>query len=217
MDIQSELTPKLSDLYKRIPRRGPLSADDAVDSIDTLMRMYSQPHRHYHNLQHVLECLTQFEDAQTVCEDPVAVEMALWYHDLVYDPGEATNERLSANKAKFDCMRMQTEQEFAENVCSIILATTHAGDPIGDEAMAADIDLTILASPWERFSEYEKQIREEYSIYDDKLFNTSRMLFLDNMLRRPRIFVTDHFHDKCEGAARANIGRSLMAMRSKGA
>jgi predicted metal-dependent HD superfamily phosphohydrolase len=180
--------------------------------VDELMRLYEQPHRHYHNLVHLSECMREFQEVFMACDDAHACEMALWYHDVVYDPGEATNERLSANKARFDCMRLHTPESFADKVCLLVLSTTHSVESSGDAAIVADIDLAILASPWERYKEYEGQIRMEYGKYADKDYLAGRSLFLDGMMRKPRIYATDYFHHKYEAIARANMARSLLSL-----
>jgi len=182
-----------------------------------LLGLWSQAHRKYHNLRHLGECLEEFNEVSTDCGNPLVAEMALWYHDAVYDPGERTNERLSANKAKFDCMRLQAKHEFADRVCAAILATAPGVAHESESALVVDIDRSILGKPWERFSEYEGQIREEYARYTDEEYRAGRTLFLDALLRRDRIYVTDLLRDKYERAARANIARSLMRLRGQGA
>lgn len=213
MDMSSELTPFLRDLYHRLPRdlnRGPV----VEGMVQELLRLYQQDHRHYHNLVHVSECLSEFRDVFTVCEDANACEMAIWYHDIIYEPGEPTNERLSANKARFDCMRLHVSEKLSDKVFNLILSTTHTNDVIGDAAFVSDIDLAIFARPWERYSEYEAQIRKEYSMYSDKEYLAGRALFLDGMLRKPHIYFTDYFRNKYEKIAKANIALSLMKLRT---
>jgi predicted metal-dependent HD superfamily phosphohydrolase len=92
------------------------------------------------------------------------------------------------------------------------LATRHFPDVSGDAALVADIDLCILGYPWERFAEYERQIRDEYSQVEEKEFITGRLLILDGFLRRPEIYHTKHFREKYEKAARANLARSIMRL-----
>jgi predicted metal-dependent HD superfamily phosphohydrolase len=49
-------------------------------------------------------------------------------------------------------------------VRDLILATRHdVSPPGGDAALLVDVDLAILGSPAERFDEYERQVRQEYS------------------------------------------------------
>lgn len=176
------------------------------------MRLYSQPHRHYHGLAHILECMSEYDRVRGLFEDPRAAEMALLYHDIVYEPYMGCNERLSANKAAFDCSRLRAGTAFQNSVCDMIMATAHSSPLSGDAALVADIDLSILATPWERFSEYEKQIRKEYITVSDRDYVSKRTVVLDGFMRRASIYQTEEFLGRCERAARANIGLSLMRM-----
>ena len=49
-----------------------------------------------HTLQHISECLSHFEQVQDLLEDARAVELALWFHDAVYNPKASDNEACSA-------------------------------------------------------------------------------------------------------------------------
>jgi predicted metal-dependent HD superfamily phosphohydrolase len=50
-----------------------------------LEALYSQPHRHYHNLRHVAECLAEFDLARELARQSIAAELAIWFHDADYD------------------------------------------------------------------------------------------------------------------------------------
>ena len=65
-----------------------------------LVSRYSQPERHYHNLRHIAECLAEFDTARHLARQPVAVELAIWFHDTIYEPQAADNEERSAELAK---------------------------------------------------------------------------------------------------------------------
>src|SRR5579862_8801291 len=53
---------------------------------DRLAKAYGEPQRHYHNHRHIAECLAEFDQARGLAGDAVTVELALWFHDAVYDP-----------------------------------------------------------------------------------------------------------------------------------
>src|SRR6478735_9180828 len=66
---------------------------DAYPVFDRLVAAYSEPHRHYHTLEHLAEV---FRVVGRLGGGP-AVELAVWFHDAVYDPRSADNEGLSAD------------------------------------------------------------------------------------------------------------------------
>src|SRR5678815_1545480 len=61
-----------------------------------LRRRYDEPFREYHNLRHILDCLRLCDEIGPLLVDRDAVEIALWFHDAVYDRGSSTNELRSA-------------------------------------------------------------------------------------------------------------------------
>jgi diacylglycerol kinase (ATP) len=52
---------------------------------DQLWRAYKQPHRHYRTMRHVVSCLEQLAPVRAQCDEPDAVEAAIWFHDAVFD------------------------------------------------------------------------------------------------------------------------------------
>ena len=72
---------------------------DAAGWHERLVRAYGEPQRAYHSLQHLEECLSVFDEAKGFMQQPDLIEMALWFHDAVYDPKSSENEALSAAMA----------------------------------------------------------------------------------------------------------------------
>src|SRR4051794_22476684 len=70
--------------------------DAAYPVFDRLVAAYSEPHRHYHNLEHIAEMLRVVDRLSKFAADPDAVRLAVWFHDAVYDPRAKDNEKLSA-------------------------------------------------------------------------------------------------------------------------
>jgi predicted metal-dependent HD superfamily phosphohydrolase len=52
---------------------------------DELCARYAEPHRAYHTMRHLDECFSLLDGAQTRPARPGHLEIALWFHDAVYD------------------------------------------------------------------------------------------------------------------------------------
>jgi predicted metal-dependent HD superfamily phosphohydrolase len=179
--------------------------------MNQLVAAYSERHRHYHTLQHLRECLVQFEAAAMLARRPAEVELALWFHDAVYDPQRQDNEERSADWARAGVLAAGCGADVAQRVADLVLATKSHTAP-GDDADAAlllDVDLAILGAAPGRFAEYERQIRAEYAHVPADAFRIGRARMLRQFLERERIYATDVFHDALEARARENLRRSL--------
>lgn len=175
---------------------------------------YAEPHRAYHNLMHVMDCLREFESAQNLARDPATVEMALWYHDAIYDPRAKDNEERSAELAVDVGKDIGLPDSFRETVKTLILATKkHDASNNYDAAIMIDVDLSVLGRPLLHFDEYEKQIRQEYDWVPDDAFAVGRSTILETFLARPTIYFTEFFRNKYERQARENLSRSIQKLR----
>ncbi len=184
------------------------AAGEGNTLFEQLKAAYAEPQRHYHTLQHLGECLAAFDEAQALAEHPHAVEMALWFHDAIYDVKVHDNEQRSAEWSRDALLAAGVSSESAKHVHDLVLATRHTAVPSGqDERLLVDIDLSILAAERARFDEYEQQIRQEYRYVPGFLFRRKRREILKGFLDRPAIYSTPHFHDRLEGRARDNLRR----------
>ena len=66
------------------------------ETYEELLRRYREPHRAYHNCQHLQECLQVRRLINAACHAPAEVDLALWFHDAIYDPLRSDNELRSA-------------------------------------------------------------------------------------------------------------------------
>jgi predicted metal-dependent HD superfamily phosphohydrolase len=178
--------------------------------LDELLTRYSEPHRAYHTAQHLTECSRHFEQARSLAADPGAVQIALWFHDAIYDTRSPHNEDRSAAWAVRVLASVGAPAQLQTSVQGMILATKHNANPDSlDAALTVDIDLTILAASATRFDEYEAQVRREYAWVPEEVFRGARAKILREFLARPRIYFTDFFSDRLEAPARENLQRSV--------
>jgi predicted metal-dependent HD superfamily phosphohydrolase len=179
-----------------------------------LQAHYSESHRAYHNLGHVMDCLQQFEALQNLAHDAAAVEMAIWYHDVIYDPRAKDNEERSADVAAKAMDELNLPKSFKENVTLLILATKkHDTSLARDAAILVDVDLSILGRDPRWFDEYERQIRQEYEWVPADAFAAGRAAVLEGFLARPNIYTTESFRSRYEQQAHENMKRSIQTLR----
>lgn len=169
------------------------------DILDLLKVRYAEPQRRYHTLEHIEHCLEEFDPRQA--REPEAVELAIWFHDAVYDTRRAENEERSAELL----LALMPE---AKSAARLILATKHHRASTPDEALLVDVDLAILGQPEARFDLYERQIREEYAWVPEPIFRQKRAAILRGFLDRPFIYGTEPFRARYEAAARRNLSRT---------
>lgn len=179
-----------------------------------LVACYSEPHRKYHTIQHLDECLTHFQSVSALADHPDEVELALWFHDAIYDTSKKDNEKRSAEWARASVAAVGVSIEKADRIYELIMGTMHKAVPVGRDAeVLVDIDLSILGAEAARFDEYEVQVREEYSWVPESLYRAARSKVLEMFVNREWIYSTEPFRRDYEARARDNIARSLARLR----
>jgi len=188
-------------------------ADDAL--LVALIAAWREPQRHYHTLQHLDECLAQFDESSEVALHAAEVEYALWFHDAIYDVQAHDNEQRSADWARKALGSADVAAATIDRVEALILATRHSALPApGDEQLLVDVDLAILGAPAARFAQYEAQVRQEYAWVPEPVYRSKRTAILQQFLDRERIYATAALYQRCEAAARHNLAASIAALRA---
>lgn len=192
--------------------RGLGARSEGLHIRDNLISRYSEANRKYHTLQHLAECLAWFESVQELAQYPDEVEAALWFHDAIYALDRNDNEEQSALLAHDALLDVGVSAESLARIERLVMVTTHSEPPLSiDEQLVVDIDLAILGATEQRFAEYEKQIREEYTSVPDDLFKRERRNILNAFLNRKAIYYSVYFHSLLEERARSNILRAIAA------
>jgi predicted metal-dependent HD superfamily phosphohydrolase len=174
-----------------------------------LIARYNEPHRKYHTLQHLEECFQKLGELRGDAEHPAEVELALWFHDAIYDVKRHDNEAKSADWANSTVLAAG-QPAVGDRIHSLVMATRHKAVPNGiDQQVLVDVDLSILGAGPERFDEYERQVREEYSWVPGIVFRPTRRSILKELLERPTLFNTPKVLAAYEARARENLERSI--------
>ncbi|MBK8814150.1 MAG: hypothetical protein IPN42_00915 [Methylococcaceae bacterium] len=177
---------------------------------DDVIKRYSEPHRHYHSVQHLDECLAKLAELEHLATHPGEIELALWFHDAIYEPRRNDNEELSADWAKLSILSAGLDSAVADRIHALIMATQHRTKPQdSDTQIMLDADLSILGASPQRFQEYEIQIRQEYAFVPETIFRAKRAEILDRFMSQSTIFNTPLFIERYEPIARLNLKHAL--------
>jgi predicted metal-dependent HD superfamily phosphohydrolase len=205
-NITLKMETRWLDLWRRIGAQG-----DPRRYYDELVGLYSSPDRAYHTLAHIEQCLVEYDRIPDGLPEAPLLEMALWYHDAIYDSREQDSEERSAEFVDCVAHDLGLSEAIGVRMAALIRLTQHHDVPEGDlvAAYLVDIDLAILGSEPSRFAEYDHQIREEYIWVPLAFYKLRRRQVLASFLERPAIYRTPLFHGLYEQQARANLTRVL--------
>lgn len=177
---------------------------------DVFYEAYEGSGRFYHTLNHIHKCFTAYDEVVHLFDDPLAVALAIWFHDIEYDTKRSDNEERSAALLLAVTPTLKLDPTTAEKAAHMILHTKHHGSEglDNDTKLFLDIDLSILGSSPDEYDTYADDIRKEYAWVPDEMYRESRKAILESFLARGKIFQTEAF-GHLEAPARANIQREL--------
>ena len=183
---------------------------DFDSAFETLAMEYSGARRYYHTLRHVRNCLDEYSEVRDLAVSPNTLEFALWYHDIVYNTKSENNEARSAALAHQAAIDLGLPGFVRRGAFDLIMLTKHNSKPDSEDGkIMVDVDLSILGSPVEEFDVYEEGIRKEYSGVKENVFKRERRKILQGFLERDPLYLTNHFREKYEDQAKANLERSI--------
>ena len=116
----------------------------------------------------------------------------------------------SAEKAGLCLKKLTIEPDrIARCKTHIIETSTHdlSSDP--DTNFFTDADLSVLGQPWDQYEQYTRNVRKEYAMFPDFVYNPGRKKVLDHFLQMDSIFKTSHFKTTYENQARNNLRKEL--------
>lgn len=171
---------------------------------------YSNKERYYHTLQHLDNLLNQLIEVKDKIQNWDTILFTLYYHDIIYCSTKSDNEERSAELAEKRLNQVSVSKDKIELCKQQILATqSHLKSIDSDTNYFLDGDLSVLGQDWETYSSYYKNVRKEYSIYPDVVYNAGRKKVLKHFLSMDRIFKTAFFYFKFEKQAKENVQKEL--------
>ncbi|HAR75964.1 MAG TPA: hypothetical protein DCR60_07085 [Psychrobacter sp.] len=181
---------------------------------------YSEPQRAYHTLDHLKQLFGQFEQIKPRLHEPHLIALALYYHDVIYDPRRSDNELKSAEYA-IEALRCYLSEDQCQSIYALIMMTaTHQmdtlayEDKISDAAYLLDMDLSILGAPWSEYDQYAQAVRQEYVHVAKENYRVGRITVLEKLLAHSSLYLTAYYHKRLEKQARKNIKREISFLRA---
>jgi predicted metal-dependent HD superfamily phosphohydrolase len=204
--MKDRLKGEFVELWLGVAADGPANAGRICQS---LLAHYAEPGRHYHTIDHVNHCLDQARLVTDLLPDSSALNLAIWFHDCVYDPMARDNEARSAALFREFAAPVMSPP-MVDDVERLVLVTQAGQAPRqADEGYMVDIDLSSFGLPWEPFLADSLAVRAERPHLTDGQYAVQQARFLNSLLERESIFATDFFRARYEDVARSNIGRYL--------
>lgn len=218
-------TPRLKHVEAPAMSQAQLTAQVA-ELGESLLQAWEQPHRAYHHSGHLSQMLTDLDRLyahRTQGSTPLALVLAAWFHDAVYEGAPGEDERRSEQLASASLEPLVTAGLLTghelQMVSLLVRATaTHelpesvdlpAGYEPADIQFFLDADMAILAADSARYRRYLRGVRSEYSHFDDEAFRTGRTTFLRSILGRKRIFLSEEGLQLWEEPAQTNLQAEL--------
>ena len=182
---------------------------------DELEAHYLEPHRHYHTTGHIMFCLDELDKVSADIKQTGAVlqqdavELSIWFHDVVLEIPGANNEQKSA-QLFLEVSDGRFGNDLRNRVHDAIIATTHKTSPdVLESQLTVDIDLSGLAQSWPEFFVDSRLVRAEFSHLSDKEFNVGQGKFMKSLLDRASIYSTEYFLGTHEATARKNVAQLI--------
>ena len=218
-------TPRLKHVEAPAASQAQLTAQVA-ELGESLLQAWEQPHRAYHHSGHLSQMLTDLDRLythRTQGSTPLALVLAAWFHDAVYEGAPGEDERRSEQLASASLEPLVTAGLLTghelQMVSLLVRATaTHelpesadlpAGYEPADIQFFLDADMAILAADSARYRRYLRGVRSEYSHLDDEAFRAGRTTFLRSILGRKRIFLSEEGLQLWEEPAQTNLQAEL--------
>jgi predicted metal-dependent HD superfamily phosphohydrolase len=179
-----------------------------------LVARWSEPHRHYHTLDHLAQVLSIVDTHAALAADAAAVRLAAWFHDAVYDPRATDNEERSAALAESTLAATGLPAARIAEVARLVRLTAGHAVADGDRngALLADADLAILAVPSDAYDRYAAAVRREYAHVPDEAFRAGRAAVLRHLLDLPELYRIVPNRGEWTERAVANLRRELAAL-----
>ena len=172
-----------------------------------LVQHYYEDSRHYHNTTHIQNMLDLSLEYYGALKDIEVVQLAIFYHDIIYNSLSKNNETDSAALAVKQLSKTSFPAEKIKLVEQFILSTQKHVPLLENTDLYyfLDFDLAVLGAARSVYTDYANNIRKEYKWVPSFLYKKNRAKILQHFLEREHIYFTEDFRTRYEVSARENI------------
>mmetsp|Transcript_168 Transcript_168/g.273 ORF Transcript_168/g.273 Transcript_168/m.273 type:complete len:248 (+) Transcript_168:45-788(+) len=193
----------------------------------TIVERYQERHRAYHTLHHLDELFKYRTEHQDELKRPHLVTMAVFFHDIIYNPKQAApaNEVQSALEFARFAREANAETEgksFSKEETGLVEAWIRktadhvcTSEDSEDCKLFMDWDIAILGQPWPRYETYMNSVRTEFRHIPYFIWCVARPRFLRKMLEQKQVFATDHYQKLFGRQAEDNISEEIRILESE--
>ncbi len=181
---------------------------------------YGAPHRHYHNLDHLVHGLSEIAvwaaNTGASSDDVATLKQAFWFHDAMYDGRQdgLSNEEQSARL----WLAAKLGARDDAGVADLIRATDHLQQHAACHRLKPVMlgaDLAILGQPPAVYAAYARNVRDEYAGMDEQGYRAARIRVLRHFLglvASGQLYPDAYFAALYQQQARANMTAELTAL-----
>lgn len=198
--------------------------------------MYCERHRKYHNSEHITKMASDLLESDSKFKNDLALQLAILFHDVVYDPKASDNEEKSV-EMMFKIVNMlcpeimRDHPEAIEEAGFMILCTKKhviPESPEADEmygefpdlkektAIFLDLDLGIfVVDSMYQLMDYEDGIRKEYDFVEDEKYYPARIAILKDFAAREKIYNSGFYGEDADVRAKSNLYNLIVTISRK--
>jgi pantetheine-phosphate adenylyltransferase len=148
----------------------------------TILDMWNEPHRHYHNQNHLLDLIDSINGLSGLSESEYEkLILCALFHDIIYDPSSQTNEEDSA-QFFMSCVVDKKNPDIIE-IREMILSTKSHQSESKLSKIFNDLDMSVIESDYENLLEWERGISNEFiPVWGLDNYKMGRSKFLESLL-----------------------------------
>lgn len=149
--------------------------------IKTILSMWNESHRYYHNLNHLNDLISMINESKSRYSEREYEKLIITslFHDIIYDPTKNDNEEKSAGYF-MECCVDKNDKDILEINQMILDTKTHKSNTMLSEVFNS-LDMNIVERDFDSLMEWEDGIYNEYKSFGTA-YKDGRLKFLESIL-----------------------------------